>query len=63
MFKKDDIYFSYKYDINVYLKSKNDLSLPKKTLKMLFPILLKEIIFFVANIVFILMETRKRGNY
>lgn len=63
MFKKDDIYFSYKYDINVYLKSKNDLSLPKNTLKMLFPILLKEIIFFVANIVFILMETRKRGNY
>ena len=63
MFKKDDIYFSYKYDINVYLKSKNDLSLPKNTLKMLFPILLKEIIFFVANIVFILMETGKRGNY
>ena len=63
MFKKDDIYFSYKYDINVYLKSKNDLSLPKNTLKMLFPILLKEIIFFVANIVFILMETRKKGNY
>ena len=63
MFKTDDIYFSYKYDINVYLKSKNDLSLPKNTLKMLFPILLKEIIFFVANIVFILMETRKRGNY
>ena len=63
MFKKDDIYFSYKYDINVYLKSKNDLSLPKNTLKILFPILLKEIIFFVANIVFILMETRKRGNY
>lgn len=63
MFKKDDIYFSYKYDINVYLKSKNDLSLPKNTLKMLFPILLKEIIFFVANIVFILMETRKRENY
>ena len=63
MFKKDDIYFSYKYDINVYLKSKNDLSLPKNTLKMLFPILLKEIIFFVANIVFILMEARKRGNY
>ena len=63
MFKKDDIYFSYKYDINVYLKSKNDLSLPKNTLKMLVPILLKEIIFFVANIVFILMETRKKGNY
>ena len=63
MFKKDDIYLSYKYDINISLKSKNDLPLPKNTLKMRFAILLKEIIFFVTNMVFILMEKRKRGNY
>lgn len=63
MFKKDDIYLSYKYDINISLKSKNDLPLPKNTLKMRFTILLKEIIFFVTNMVFILMEKRKRGNY
>ena len=63
MFKKDDIYLSYKYDINISLKSKNDLPLPKNTLKMRFTILLKEIIFFVTNVVFILMEKRKRGNY
>ena len=63
MFKKDDIYLSYKYDINISLKSKNDLPLPKNALKMRFTILLKEIIFFVTNLVFILMEKRKRGNY